>query len=101
MYPSFCRCRNAKSIIPAMAQRLLGDLSPSTFLRRHWQKQPLFVRGAIPHCGAWLERDVLFELVSREEVESRIITRTRGRWRVEHGPFTRAKLRRQPDRGWT
>ena len=84
-----------------MAQRLLGNLSPSNFLRRHWQKQPLFVRGSMPHCGAWLQRDALFELASREDVESRIITNARGRWRVEHGPFTSAKLRRQPGRGWT
>ncbi len=29
------------------------------------------------------------------------MTRVRGRWHVEHGPFTRNTLRRQPDRGWT
>src|SRR5204863_8135449 len=27
---------------------LLGGLTAAAFLRRHWQKRPLFVRGAIP-----------------------------------------------------
>lgn len=84
-----------------MAQRLLGGLSPASFLRRHWQKRPLFVRGAVPRCGEWLQAETLFALASREDAESRIITRTRGRWCVEHGPFTRSKLRRMPARGWT
>ncbi len=84
-----------------MAHRLLGGLSPAAFLRRHWQKRPRFVRDALPNCGEWLQRDTLFELSTREDVESRIITHTHGHWRVEHGPFTRDKLRRKPDRGWT
>lgn len=84
-----------------MTQRLLGNLSASTFLRRHWQKQPLFVRDALPQCGEWLQRDVLFELACRDDVESRIVTRARGQWRVAHGPFTHDKLRRHPARGWT
>lgn len=79
----------------------LGELSPAAFLRRHWQKRPLFVRDAVARCGEWLQRDALFELASREEVESRLVTRARGRWRVEHGPFRRDALRRMPARGWT
>lgn len=93
-------------IIPAMAhvaQSLLGTLTPSTFLRRHWQKRPLFVRGAMPNCGAWLQPGTLFELAARDDVESRLIIRNRNRWTVKHGPisFTRAKLRDLPERGWT
>ncbi|MEQ1774690.1 MAG: cupin domain-containing protein [Burkholderiales bacterium] len=84
-----------------MAQRLLGNLSPSLFLRRHWQKQPLLVREAVPRCGEWLHRDTLFALACRDDVESRIVTRAHNRWHVEHGPFTLASLRRRPTRGWT
>ena len=50
-----------------MAQGLLGKLSNSAFLRRHWQKQPLFVRGAIPACGEWLHADALFALAARDD----------------------------------
>lgn len=85
----------------AMAQPLLGTLSPAAFLARHWQKRPLFVRDAVPHCGEWLQTDRLFELAAREDVASRLVTRTRGRWHVEHGPFRRDTLRRMPARGWT
>jgi 50S ribosomal protein L16 3-hydroxylase len=84
-----------------MAQHLLGDLSPSTFLRRHWQKRPLLVRGAVASCAGGLHRDVLFELASRDDVESRIVTHKHGRWQVEHGPFSVDKLRRHPRRDWT
>ena len=36
--------------------QLLGGLSPSTFMRRHWQKKPLVIRQAIPGMVAPLER---------------------------------------------
>ena len=84
-----------------MAQRLLGNLSPSSFLRFHWQKRPLFVRNAVPQCGTWLQRETLFDLACRDDVESRIVTRSGGRWRVAHGPFTQNRLRRMPARNWT
>ena len=84
-----------------MAQRLLGSLSPASFLRRHWQKQPLFVRNAMPQCGSWVQRETLFDLACRDEVESRVVTRTNNRWRVAHGPFTRQGLRQLPARNWT
>ena len=84
-----------------MAQSLLGALTTAAFLRRHWQKRPLFVRGAIPDCGAWLHPGALFELAARDDVESRLVIRTRNRWTVQHGPFQRAQLRRLPARNWT
>ncbi len=84
-----------------MAHRLLGGLSPSSFLRRHWQKRPLFVRNAIPHCGSWLHRETLFDLACRDDVESRIVTRAGNRWRVADGPFTQSRLQRMPARNWT
>ena len=84
-----------------MTQRLLRGLSGANFLRRHWQKQPLFVRHAMPHCADWLHQPLLFDLASRDDVESRIVMYRRGRWQVEHGPFSLRALRRMPDRGWT
>jgi 50S ribosomal protein L16 3-hydroxylase len=84
-----------------MAQGLLGELSAAAFLRRHWQKRPLFVRGAIPDCGAWLHRDALFALAARDDVESRLLIRTRNRWTLQQGPFRRAQWRNMPARDWT
>lgn len=84
-----------------MAQRLLGGLSAPAFLQRHWQQRPLFARGALPGCGDWLQPKTLFALAGRDDVESRIVMRMRGRWHVEHGPFTRRTLARMPARNWT
>ena len=84
-----------------MTNKLLGTLTPAAFLRRHWQKKPLLVRGAVPDCGAWLTRGYLVALAARDEVESRLVTRERGRWRVEHGPISAARMKRLPARGWT
>ena len=81
-----------------MQLRLLGGLTPREFLRRHWQKRPLFVRGALPQLRNLLEVAELAALASREDVESRIVAR-RGRWReTSHGPF--ARMRARP-RDWT
>ena len=98
--------RNIEIIIPGMdqvAQSLLSSLTPSAFLRRHWQKRPLFVRDSIPDCDAWLRPATLFELAARDDVESRLVIRTRNRWSVQQGPFsfTRATLRALPERDWT
>lgn len=84
-----------------MAQGLLGNLGASAFLRHHWQERPLFVRGAVPDCGAWLNRNTLFEWAARDDVESRLVTCNRGRWSVQHGPLRPAQLKRLPEQGWT
>lgn len=83
-----------------MAHGLLGGLGAADFLRRHWQKRPLFVRNALPDCGAWLNRRELFEWATRDHVESRLVMQQRGRWSVRHGPFRAAELKRLPARGW-
>lgn len=84
-----------------MAQGLLGVLTPDKFLRRHWQKKPLLVRGAFSEPALRLTPAALFALATREDLQSRIITRTRRRWHVRHGPFRRSELARLPARGWT
>jgi 50S ribosomal protein L16 3-hydroxylase len=84
-----------------MPKQLLGGLSVSAFLRRHWQKQPLLVREAIPHFDGVLDFGQLLELTSREDSESRLIVRHGNRWTVEHGPFHRKRFSRLPPRNWT
>jgi 50S ribosomal protein L16 3-hydroxylase len=76
-------------------------MGAAQFLRRHWQKEPLVARGALREYCAIATRERLMQLARRDEVESRIVIRTRGRWRVLHGPFTSRDLARLPARGWT
>ncbi len=80
---------------------LLGGLTPAQFMKRHWQKKPLLVRGALPHFAPLLSRAELFALAGREEVESRLVARSGGRWRFRRGPFSRRALPPLARPDWT
>lgn len=71
---------------------LLGGQSPVQFMRRHWHKKPLLVRQALPGVQPPVARAELFELASKEDVESRLVARVRGAWKLSHGPFSRRSL---------
>ncbi|MCU0803703.1 MAG: cupin domain-containing protein [Burkholderiales bacterium] len=80
---------------------LLGGLTPRAFLARYWQKQPLLVRGAVRGFRGAASRHALFSLSQRDDVESRLVARKRGRWSLRHGPFERRDLAAMPRRDWT
>jgi len=77
----------------------IGELSVDQFMRRHWQRVPLLARGAFPGFVAPIEPARLFELAARDDVESRTVSRSNGRWLLEYGPHERLPPRRRP--GWT
>ena len=79
----------------------LGGLSPAQFMRRHWQKKPLLVRGAFDGIEPLLPRAQLFELASRDDVESRLVSQARGRWELRRGPFARRALPALTQTRWT
>jgi 50S ribosomal protein L16 3-hydroxylase len=80
---------------------LLGGLSPQQFMKRHWQKKPLLVRGAVPGLQPLLQRSELFALSAREDVESRLVTQTANAWSFRRGPFARRTLPPLSRPGWT
>jgi 50S ribosomal protein L16 3-hydroxylase len=85
---------------------LLGGLSPAQFMRRHWQKAPLLVRGAWPGLRrSPISRTELFGLAGLEDAPSRLIVREgrghAGAWTVRQGPFLRRALPPLTQRGWT
>ena len=80
---------------------LLAGLSPAQFMRRHWQKKPLLVRGAIPGFAPLLSRTELFKLASNEGVESRLIVKNKQSWRMKSGPFAQRGLPPVKQPGWT
>ncbi len=91
----------ADSTVPRGALALLGGQRAGSFLARHWQKDALLVRGALPaFAGLFAERD-LVALAQRDDVESRLILRAGRDWTFAHGPFRRAELARLPAKGWT
>ena len=82
---------------------LLGGLSPAQFLRRHWQKKPLLIRGAFPGFADPLSPEELAGLACEEDVESRLVLERGARrpWQVMTGPQSPARLRRLPATHWT
>jgi len=80
---------------------LLGGLSPSRFMQRHWQRKPLLVRGAMPDVQPPLGRAQLFELAGQDGVESRLVEQGDRGWRLRRGPFQRRALPPLGRPGWT
>jgi 50S ribosomal protein L16 3-hydroxylase len=80
---------------------LLGGLSAVEFMRIHWQKKPLLVRGAIAQAVPGIDRHRLFELAARGDVESRLIVNDGDRWSVRAGPVARRALPPIRRPGWT
>lgn len=79
----------------------LGDLRVDDFMRRHWQRRPRLFRAAFPGFVAPVMPQDLFEIASRDEVESRLVSGTGRRWRLEHGPFDAGRLPLRARRNWT
>jgi len=81
---------------------LLGGLSPDQFMRRHWQRKPLLIRQAVPDPQSWLPtRAELLALAARDDVESRLIRATGGRWQMRSGPLARRALPPLATPDWT
>ena len=87
----------------AESLRLLGGLTPREFLKQHWQKRPLLIRGALPGFVPPLSAPELAGLSCEEGVEARLVTRTRKApgWKLRHGPFQRKDFKRLPKHDWT
>ncbi len=102
-----------KAIAPAAPHPLLGGMSVDTFLREHWQKKPLLVRGAIPGFAGLLSATELLRLAGRDDVVARAVTtqpasnardrqgRRRPRYRLEPGPLRRVDLAAARQQRWT
>src|SRR6478735_8886492 len=86
---------------PDRPMALLGGLSASAFMRRHWQRKPLLVRGACADALPRLDRSLLFALAARDDVESRLVVRAGARWSVRHGPISRRALPALATPRWT
>ncbi len=80
---------------------LLGGLSPAAFMRRHWQKKPLLVRGALAEALPGFDRRRLFALAAQGDVESRLVVRDGERWSLRPGPVARRALPPLATAGWS
>ncbi|WP_136247738.1 cupin domain-containing protein [Halomonas borealis] len=82
---------------------LLGGLTATDFLRDHWQRRPLLIRGAFPDIESPLDPDELAGLACEENIEARLVEENGpdGPWQVSHGPFDETTFARLPERDWT
>jgi 50S ribosomal protein L16 3-hydroxylase len=83
------------------ALALLGGLTPSQFMKRHWQKKPLLVRNAMPGFVPCVNRSALVALAGQEGVESRLIVDSEQGWKMRHGPLHKRSLPPFSQKKWT
>jgi 50S ribosomal protein L16 3-hydroxylase len=79
----------------------LGGVSVEQFMRRHWQRRPLLIRAALPDVSPPLSPEALFELASRDDVESRLVSQRARRWQLARGPFDPDDLPPRTRRAWS
>lgn len=80
---------------------LLGNITPTEFLRHYWHKKPLLIRQAIPQFKGPVTASTLFQLAAEDHVESRLITHFSQQWRLKNGPFTSTTLPDVNKKKWT
>ncbi|MGQ0657499.1 MAG: JmjC domain-containing protein [Chromatiales bacterium] len=82
---------------------LLGGLTTSEFLGRHWQKQPLLIRQALPGFRSFITAQELAGLACGGNVGSRLLIEKDGErpWQIKHGPLSTEDFRRLPPTHWT
>jgi 50S ribosomal protein L16 3-hydroxylase len=85
----------------ALNRTLLGGMSPEVFMRRHWQKRPLLIRGAGLGLPAVLDRTQLVALAGRDDVESRLVVHGDRGWKLRRGPFGPRALPARSRPRWT
>ena len=85
--------------------KLPAGLDAGSFLARHWQQEPLFIRGATERLRPAISRNELAWLATLDDVESRLVftehVHDRLFYRAEPGPFDPEYLASLPPRNWT
>ena len=70
-------------------------------MRRHWQKAPLLVRGAVADAASIASPIEVRRLAARDGVESRLVLREGDDWSLQHGPFGARALPSARRPAWT
>lgn len=79
----------------------LANFDVDAFLRDAWQKKPLLIRQAFDAWSNPLEPDELAGLACEPGVESRLITQSPDRWKLEHGPLAESRFSEIGREPWT
>jgi 50S ribosomal protein L16 3-hydroxylase len=84
-----------------MTRKNLAGLDAPAFMREHWQRKPLLVRGAFPHFADPLSVREVLALASSPDTTSRLVRHRGSSWSLEHGPFPPSRFKQLPRRAWT
>jgi 50S ribosomal protein L16 3-hydroxylase len=76
-------------------------LHPDSFMQRHWQREPLLLRGAFPGFRDPLAPREVLALATSPDAASRLVRQRGATWSLEHGPFSAARFKQLPRRAWT
>jgi 50S ribosomal protein L16 3-hydroxylase len=79
----------------------LGNLTPHKFLKDHWQKKPLLIRGGFDDCFFDLTLDELIDYSQDPKCPTRFIRREESRYSVRYGPVSRKFIKSLPNHNWT
>lgn len=81
-----------------------NSITRTEFLTNYWQKKPLVIRQALPDFSNPLSPDELAGLAMEDEIESRIVSETKGKaphWHLQRGPFSEKDFNKPPKTHWT
>src|SRR5882672_1625694 len=84
-----------------MTRKHPGEIDAAAFMRRHWQREPLLIRGAFPRFADPLSPREVLALAASADAISRLVRRRGSSWSVEHGPFPPSRFKQLPRRDWT
>ena len=84
----------------------LGGLTIKEFLRDYWQKKPLLIRQAFPQFQGLINAQQLLALACTEDIQARLVTRQRGKFKLMQAPFEpadfeRLGMKREAGTKWT
>lgn len=65
----------------------LSDFSLEHFMAHYWQQKPVVIRQGFPQFQDLISPEDLAGLACEEDVESRRVFKTDGKWQAEFGPF--------------
>lgn len=70
-----------------MFQLSLGQMTQEEFLRDYWQKKPVLIKQGFIDFQDPISADELAGIACEEQVQSRLIHHTNGKWEADFGPF--------------
>ena len=80
---------------------ILGQTTAEIFLRDYWQQKPLLIRHALTGFTSPISPDELAGLSLEEDIESRIVTCSNGKYQVQYGPLNEDIFKDLPEQDWT